>query len=373
MALRVLWIVDHLGYGGVLHGAGMYYLRTIPALDPREFRITLCVLRHRDDLTERFEEAGIELVHLGRGKYDPRTFTDLVKMARSTGADLFHCHGYGSSNFGQLAGWRLKLPVMVHAHDEDIKYPWHQRIADVLLRRKASLVVAVSEAVKRSCAGKRRFPLEAIRVLANGIDLTLLKPEEGSEEGGAQVAPRSHGGPVVGVVARLRREKGVDVFLAAVPEILRHFPESKFLVAGDGPLREELEQMAKALGVDGALHFLGFVQDVAGVLRSMHVVVVPSRTEGFPLALVEAMAMEKPIVACAVGGVKEIIRHGITGVLVPSEDPMAMAQSVCRLLSNAGEARTMARNAREESLRYSLESHVATLASWYRELAGASR
>jgi glycosyltransferase involved in cell wall biosynthesis len=143
---------------------------------------------------------------------------------------------------------------------------------------------------------------------------------------------------VVLSVARLEAGKGLDVLLRAAA----HLPEATFAIAGDGPERVVLEALARALGVDERVRFLGFRNDVEALLAGCDVFVLPSLDEGFPLSVLEAMAACRPVVASDVGGVPEAITHDETGLLVPPGNPDALAAALARLLDDAPTRRRLA-------------------------------
>ncbi len=169
--IRVLWIVDHLGYTGFMHGAGRYYLNTISHISRDRFAVDLCMLRPRDDLTELFEQRGIGITHLNRGKLDSRTLLDLLRMVRAKKVELIHVHGYGSANFGRMAGALLGILVVLLAHDDDRNYPFHQSVADRILKDIPKKAIAVSETVRQASTSKRKIPPRKVVVLHNGIPL----------------------------------------------------------------------------------------------------------------------------------------------------------------------------------------------------------
>lgn len=364
--MNVLWLVDHLGNDGILHGAGMYYLNIIPRLDPDRFQIHLCVLRKRDELTGRFEERHITVHHLGRNKLDPLTFFDVKRIVNQANIDLIHAHGYGSSNFARLVGAICGTPAIIHAHDDDKNYPWYQKTADSLLSRYTDKAIAVSESVKAACVAKRKVDADKVVVLHNGIQLDKFVPpapeqvREVREQWQIDPAER-----VVGVIGRLREEKGTRYFVEAAVDVLQKYPQTRFFIAGDGPLRQELEALARELGVAAQVTFAGFCQDIPAILALLDVVVVPSLTEGSPLAVLEAMAMGKPIVATSVGGTKEILENGKTGLLVPAGDHKALAKQILLLLQDESQKSYLGRNAFQVSRHYGLDTHLKTIEQIY--------
>lgn len=367
--VNLLWLVDHLGYKGAMHGAAKYYLNTIPLLNRNDFNVKLCVLRGRDELTKRFEEKGIDIRHLGRNKFDPNTLFDILGIVKKADIKVIHAHGYGASNFGRMARIFSKASVIVHAHDDDSKYPFHQKVADYLLSPFTDRAIAVSESVKEAAVTKRRIPGEKVFVLHNGIYLdTFSDPgKERVEKERIRLGIKPDH-PVIGAVGRLGVEKGIRYLLQAAVKVLTVSPGTVFLLAGDGPLLEDLKNLSQRLGIGKNVVFAGYCQDVPAVLSIVDIVATPSLTEGSPLAVLEAMAMGKPIVASNVGGIKEILKDGETGLLVPSEDPSALAEKILHLIGNSQEARELGKRAREESGKYDIHLHARKIEKHYFDL-----
>ena len=367
--IHILWLVDHLGYDGVMHGAGKYYLNTIPFFNKSEFNIVLLVIRKKDQLTDYFTDKGITVDHLGRSKYDPRALFDIIKVVKSLNISLIHTHGYGADNFGRAAGFLLRIPTIVHSHDENSNYPFHQYLADLLFKRFTKKTIAVSESVKESCVKKRNMSRDRIFVIHNGIPINeLINPEEEQiqkEKKNYNINPDAK---VIGTVARLREEKGVKFIIKSMPKILDVFPNIILYIAGDGPLRQELENLSKDIGVGNKVIFTGFQRDIAKVLSVIDIFVASSLTEGFGLVVVEAMAMAKPIVATKVGGILEILKDGETGLFIPPKDPESLAEKIIYLLQNEEKARYLGEKAKEESKRYDINNYVEKLGKSYLEL-----
>ena len=367
--LNVLWLVDHLGYGGAIHGAATYYLNTIPLLNKSNFNAILCVLRERDRLTKQFENNGIRISHLGRNKFDPRTLFDINKIIRKEKINIIHAHGYGSANFGRLIKLFNKVPVIVHAHDDDRNYPLPQKIADYLLRNLTDQAIAISEAVRVSCVKKRNIREENVIVLLNGIPLNDFDvPDERRIENERRRLGINRGSNVIGTVARLREEKGVKYLIQSAVKVLHDFPDAVFLIAGDGLLRNELVDLAKKLGLENKVVFAGFCEDIPAILSIIDIVAVPSISEGLGIAVLEAMAMGKPIVATNVGGIIEILKDGETGLLIQPKDPSILADKIIYLIKNKNEARRLGLNAKEESKIHGNVAHVQKLGQKYHEL-----
>ena len=230
--------------------------------------------------------------------------------------------------------------------------------AQIALQR-ASYVAAHAVVANSHAAAARllleRVPVHKVRIVANGLDLDLYE------------APRPAARPrKVVVVANLRPEKGHDVLIDAAVSVLRRFPDATFQVVGDGPEREALLTRADARGVAGAFSFQGHQDDVPKVLAASDLFVLPSRSEAFPNAVLEAMAAGLPIVASGVGGIVELIDDNRTGLLVGPGDPDALADRICGLMEEPARAASLGAAARAQArARYSFDRMVAAFESIY--------
>jgi len=167
------------------------------------------------------------------------------------------------------------------------------------------------------------------------------------------------------MVGRLGQEKGHQHLLKAATLV----PQATFVIAGEGPLRESLEAQAKQLGIDGRVKFLGHREDIQDLLAICDVFVLPSLSEGLPVSVLEAMAASKPVVASAVGGNKEVVIHGETGLLVPPADPTALATAIQSILSDPGFAARLAAAGNERvQKQFSAETMVGKITQIYDEL-----
>jgi glycosyltransferase involved in cell wall biosynthesis len=201
----------------------------------------------------------------------------------------------------------------------------------------AHVVVANSAAAAERL--RREFvPASKIQIIANGVDSDAFAPSRSAR-------PLRR----IVMVANLREEKGHDTLIDAAPRIRAAHPDATILLVGDGPLRETLRRRVAALGLDRAVEFAGERQDVAALLSSSDVFVLPSRSEASPNGVLEAMASGLPIVASRVGGIPELVDSGIDGVLVEPNDPAALADAVIDLMDRPEWARVLGRAARERA------------------------
>jgi glycosyltransferase involved in cell wall biosynthesis len=211
--------------------------------------------------------------------------------------------------------------------------PWHRRLGR-LCDALSDGLVANCDACRDAVVTDEGLDPGRVVVLENGVDLSRFHD-----------APLPRGGRV-GVTANLRPVKGLDVFVRAAAGVGAAHPGATFHVAGEGPLRPELERLARDLGLGGRLHLCGSVADVPGFLAGLDVAVLPSLTEGMSNALLEYMAAGRAVVATAVGANARLVEDGVTGLLVPPGDAGRLAAAVGKLLSDPALAARLGAEAR---------------------------
>jgi len=371
--IKVLHVIDKLSMDGVNPSScAQLFVQWIPRHDPARFKVMVANLRPKDRAGQFVEDSGIEVFYINKGKFSFGNVRAIESLIEEHDIDILHLHGYSSANFGRLAARRKSIPSVMHEH-AILKTLPHQYLADRLLRDKTDVAVAVSQAVGDFLTGSRSVPKEKIRVIWNGIDLQSYRHPE--RERCEQFRSR-FGQPhqkLVGTVTRLRKEKGNRYFIEAAHRIAAQSPEVRFVIVGDGPERAELEALVTRLDLTERVHFAGFVTDVAAALSSFDIAVIPSLREGFGLALAEAMAAGRPIVATNVGGMREMAEHEVHALLVPPANSPALAQAIGRVLANAKLAARLAREARAHSESFSIERNVRELEALYASLASNCR
>ncbi len=264
---------------------------------------------------------------------------------------ILHTHGGIAGLFGRWAARLGRTPVIVHTlhgiHYLHYRNPLLKSLyvlQERIFSRFTDGLILVSQA-DLSQAKKHKLAAEdKMFVIPNGTDLRLERDAED-----IQKKRRAWGWEaeqsVIGTVARLHRQKGVFYLVKAAEKVLNAFPGAKIVVVGEGPLGQKLRKMAVKMALEGGLLFLGERKDAAELISLFDIFVLPSLWEGLPFVLVEAAALQKPIVATAVDGVTEIIEDGKTGVLVPPKDPQALADAIIRLLRDKDSASRLAARA----------------------------
>jgi glycosyltransferase involved in cell wall biosynthesis len=359
-------------------GAQRLTLAACRHFSPRWRPVVACA-RGAGRLVQAARASGIEVQTLGRLER-PWDLTAVLPLARCLGelaAEVLHVPLYSrAAPYWRLAARLARVPLVV-AHEwgraEAPRAP--RALADRLLAPDTRFV-ATSEAHRRELEACGT-PADAIRVVRSGIEIARFEVAD-PERSRAQVRQRlalTERAPVLLVPARLHPMKGHADLLAALPHLLRRFPALAVLCAGAGPLAAELASSASAAGLGEAVRLLGHREDVPALLSAADLVVLPSRSEGLPAALLEAYAARRAVVATAVGGVPEALHDGCEGRLVPAAEPAALAAAVeqlvaapalCARMGERGRARVEAEYRVEDSTRQ-LE---ATYVDW---LAGRGR
>jgi glycosyltransferase involved in cell wall biosynthesis len=242
-----------------------------------------------------------------------------------------------------------------------LRKPKH-RIAYHLMARIPHAVTAVSDAVRQYCVQVDGINSTRVHKIYNGLNIERF----------ANTRHRSRAGSLIISVGNIRRIKGHDIFIRAAAIVAKRFPQARFSIAGEvlePEYFQELLILIDSLGLADRFHFEDGVTDLPSFLAEAEIFVLPSRSEGFSNALIEAMAASLPVVATRVGGNPEAVEDGVTGLLVPSEDPDAMADALQELLSDSERSRAMGEAGRHLAIReFSNERVVNQVADIYRHL-----
>jgi glycosyltransferase involved in cell wall biosynthesis len=358
-----------------MHGVKRLFAWMIPRFDPARFEVSLVSLRKRDLSEETLDALGIDITYLERGKFDPRTLGDLLRVIDRKQIDVLHLHGYGATTFGRLAAARRRIPVVLHEHANLTSTPWFQKVADWLLEPYTDIAVAVSESTARFVIDARLVRPSRVRVVYLGAPLDEFGQPRPPEEIDAirRELGAAAGDFIVGTVTRLHDSKGNEYLVDAARRVIDARPQARFFLFGEGPLRPALEAQAARLGLGDRFIFGGFVKDVARVLAAFDLSVFPSLWEGTPLTLFETMAARRPIVATDADGLLEVLTDGRDALIVPKRDSAALADRIVRLIDDAPLRDRLAAEAKRTSDRYDIAAFVRKMERLYGILVRESR
>ncbi len=322
-----------------------------------------------------------ELVRDPHPRCDARALRRLVALMRRGRYQIVHTHTTKAGMLGRIAARLARVPVVVHTPHGHAFHGYlhglgqHALVwAERGLARWTDRIICLTEAERNDHLRLRVGVPEQYEVIHSGIDLARFRRPPVADRAAARRAlGLPPAGPLVGCVARLVPVKGVQYLLEALPYLRALVPGASVVFVGDGPLRADLERRAAALGLNGAVVFLGLRRDVPEIIPLCDAVALPSLNEGMGRAAVEALAAGKPVVASRVGGLPDVIRDGETGILIPPADPQALARGLARCLATSGPAEPMARRAAQTAEAYGLDTMIAKLDDLYMRLTRRGR
>lgn len=374
--IRLGYLIDSLQTGGTELNA----VRLAESLDRKRFTLFVAHLHPSGPLLPRFQALGVPLAHIPLGRlYAPTAVTGGLMFMRWLllhRIQLLHTHDIYSNVFGvpwaKAAGLR---PVIAS------RRWWRSEHRRALLRlntivsRWAGHVLCNSSTIATEVVAATGLPPSSVRYIPNFVEAAAFDEATPAEvmafREGLGISSSEL---VLGVVARLAAVKEHTVLLRALAILDRRGAPVQLIVAGEGPLRETLGREASTLGIAHRVHFLGELPNRPNPHRLFDVSVLPSRSEGFPNSLLEAMAAGRPVIATRVGGIPDLVVHGETGLLVPPQEPEQMAIAIEQLSANPTVVASMGRAGRRRaSTTFDHHRVVAELESWYESLvAGES-
>lgn len=377
--LNVLQVCDHLGWeGSRMHGVKRLFSWMIPRFDRERFRVSLLSLRKKDLSEETLESLGIDIEYLQRSKFDPRTLPELLRVIDRKQIDILHLHGYGATTFGRMAAAIRGIPTILHEHANLTDTPWFQKIADVILEPYTDIAIAVSKSTADFVIHARKVDPSKVKVVYLGAPLDdFMRQWDPAAVDDARrelgIAPTDF---AIGTVTRLHDSKGNAYLIDAAARVVAARPAARFFLAGEGPLRAELEAQAQRLGLGHRFVFAGFQRDVARTLAAFDLSVFPSLWEGTPLTVFETLAAGKPIVATDADGLLDVLTDGHDALIVPKRNAAALADKILWLIDRPEDRARLAAGARQTGRQYDIGVFVHKMERLYlllHELSRATR
>lgn len=365
---HILHLIDDLEVGG----AERVMSDLAGHLKMRGYTVAVCSFRN-GEVRRKLEREGIEVIILNKNRpYDPVFLFKLASIIKRRRVDLVHSHLIVADIYGWIACKLLSLPFMITVHGEGLTDLRHGGSVLNFIMRRTGRVVAVSEDLRRKIA--RKASPDNLSTVHNGIEIEAFNLDHRSIPP-ANIDPRlNESDLIVGSVGRLHPVKGYGYLLEAVPKVKAAVPRVKFVIAGEGVLRRELEEKAERLGIGGTVLFLGHRDDIPEVLSCFDIFVLPSLTEGISISILEAMAASKPVIATDVGGNPEVVEGGTTGVLVKPENPDELARAIVALAENPTMRDAMGRAGRKRVMeRFSMKAMVSKYEGLYDDLISETR
>jgi glycosyltransferase involved in cell wall biosynthesis len=352
-------------------GAEKQMVLLAKGLPTDRFRVEVATLTRMGPLLAELEVAGIPITALGkRFKVDPMVLARLVRFLKENRFDVVQTWIFAANTYGRVAARLARVPIVITTEMAvDLWKGKSQRWIDRRLARWCDRLVGNSHAVV-DYYRRLGVPQDRLAMIYSGIDTEeppAVDPAALRREFGFAVDA-----PLALFAGRLAEQKRIDDLLKAL-DLLQHVqPDLRTLIAGDGPLRQRLEETTHDYHLDDKLRFLGHRDDVPRLMAAANLVVLPSAYEGLPNLLLEAMQFRIPVVATAAPGTTEVVEDGQTGILVPVGNPQLLARAIRDVVRDRDLARRLgeAGRARVDSA-FRAEAMIANFAALYEELARA--
>lgn len=307
-------------------GAETLLVNLVRGFDPQRITPMIGCMKHRDILGDELAAEVPVFENLINHKYDFAVAGRLKKLFQTEQIDALVTVGAGDKMFwGRLGGRRAQLPVILSAlHSTG----WPDGVGRLnrMLTRITDGFIAVAKQHALHQVEQEKFPADKVFLIPNGIDTDRFTYSPEARSQWRKKLDIHTDAPVIGIVAALRPEKNHDLFLEAARRMSSNFNNARFVIIGDGPERQRLEELAKSKGIESQVIFTGATHDIPGVLSMLDVFSLTSHNEASPVSIMEALSCERPVVATNVGSINESVIEGETGFLVAPEDAEALSQ-----------------------------------------------
>jgi L-malate glycosyltransferase len=371
--------VCHIASGDLWAGAEvqMYTLLEALSLIP-ELTISAVVL-NQGKLTEKLKGIGIDVTVLDESRYGfYRLRQMLIDTFRGKHIDLIHSHRYKENILAGSIKNKCnikRLVQTVHGASEphgglaSLKSRAYTVANRIMTRRYFDRIIAVSDDIRLQLI--HHYPASKLQTIHNAVNPLKIRPVKTIEAVKCEFNIPVNA-PIIGAIGRMVPIKAYDLFLGMAGEIFKTYPQARFMLIGDGPQKTLLQDMAAKMNIADRVIFPGFRDDIVDIINAFDIFVISSFHEGVPMALLEAMALKKAVVSTAVGGIKEVIQDGVSGLLVPSQAPQALSDACLRILGDDDLRHRLetaaARRVDEEFSIYTLRERVLRL---YKEMVNS--
>ena len=351
MKKRILYVIDGIEFGGgergfaeIINGLPYERLETFLASFPNETFL-------KNITTKGCTFSPVDFSN----RFNPLPLIKLHRIIKDKQIDIVHGQGARAELYARIAsglcGVKYVSTVQMPVEGYNVGYlkKFLYQTFDRFSERFVDYFLVVSSVLKENMIEVHGIPPDKIIKIYNGIETDYYNPV-GNEEMRYKIRREfavNDGDILIASLGRLVWQKGFEYFLQSIPAIVKDIPHARFMLVGDGPLKRDLENLVVAKDVRNKLIFTGYRSDIRDMLAAIDIVVIPSILEGFPMITLEAMAMEKPLVATAIDGITEQISNGIEGLLIPPKEPAALAQAIKRLVDDPVCANALGKNARK--------------------------
>lgn len=327
----------------------------------------------KDELVGEIENQGcvVKCFKAGNPLQMAMKIPELIFFLRSWRPDVIHCHLPLAGVIGRLLGRALRIPVVYSEHNLQERYHPLTRVANRLTWRWQDRVIAVSDEVRESI-GRNLPPKPSVTTIVNGVDCEVFSRDLSLRALVREQFGLSEQDLLVGTVAVFRKQKRLDLWLEVARRVSREFDNVHFVIVGDGPERDVVERLVVEFGLEERVHLPGLRSDVLAYYSAMDTFVMSSDFEGLPVALLEAMACGVPVVCTKAGGIAEVVRDGVEGLLTNLRDVNLMTAKLTRICRHAELRQSLGRASRQRVLSgFSLTQMRSQIEEIYKSVSGA--
>lgn len=365
---RIVYLIHDLKRGG----AEQQLLYLVEGLDRSHFQPEVITMMDVGPLRERVRNAGVPLHSLNlSGRQDfLKAVPRLRELLRRLQPDILHTFLWYADILGRLTAASAGVPVLINSmrNVDDWRKPWHTWL-DRLTAGRAQRIVSNSVAGARRLVTVENIPPERLQVIHNGIDIQAILSRTAFPGTLRRNLSIPESIPLVGCVGRLHKQKNLPMLLRAFQQLLSRIPSTRLVLIGDGPLYPILKEQVGELKLSENVTFTGEHPDPASVIADLDLLVLPSDYEGLPNVLLEAGLQSRAVIATAVGGVPEVIRHGEHGLLIQPGDQRALVHAMETLLNNPSQCKELGQNLKSRILNhFSMETMVSRHQNLYQSL-----
>lgn len=365
----------HVVNGFAIGGGELKLLELVEHLNKEKYNQVVCSVGQGGPLHEQFKEVSSKVVVFPKkNKFDIGLIFKVAKLMKEEKINIVQTTLFYADVIGALAAKLAKSPYVISWDVVTQQFKKRHEVGFRIAKRYIDLVVTVSDAINRKVSSDRGVPQNKVRTIRYGVDLSKFQNNSGINKAKRKELGFCDEDILLGTVARLSMQKGHKYLIEAAPQIIKQFPNVKFVFIGDGPLRKDIENQISSLGLDSYFYLMGFRNDVQEILGIFDVFILPSLWEGLPNVVLEAMASSRPVIATAVDGTPEAVIDNENGYLVPSKDPIALQNAIIRLISNKNQLIAFGQNSRRRVEEYfSLEKQVSCFEDLYDEVGEISK
>jgi len=350
-APRILYVITDLKVGGV----PLHLHRLAVNMRERGFQPTVASLAPSEPVADRLEAEGIPVRSCDAcGRWDVRVFFRLKRIIRETRPNIIHSflfHGNFAARFAARMAGFPRDRLLCEIQTVEVERRWHLTV-DRWTHGMCRATIGNSPSVVEHLAVAARIPRDRLLLVRGGIDVERIRKARPIDRASFGISTKA---PLILWVGRLDPVKGLEILIEAF-RVVSDRTDAHLVLVGNGPLRASLCAQVARLGLDSRVHLIGARNDVPSLLAAANLFVFPSRTEGLPNALLEAMAAGLPIITTDAPGCRDLIAHGETGLLVPYGDTISLADSLLSLLRD-----------REQAAKLGQRAHQAVLRDWHAE------